>query len=212
MQRLLFPQMLAELEKELLRDNFRRVGGEVFIGAEPAVISPWLSLAGNDFSFNPVLGVCSKSIDEIVRKALRKAAPGSARGRLAVPLFRVTPERISPGDRRIIRLRTGVPGYDAKEVAGFSEWLREIGYAFLSRHLTLEGALELALKWNRGDQAQQYYTPALMLLLGRRNDKDAYARDVISTYGPEAGEVASVYKQFSRELDAVVAEKLRNTE
>ena len=208
MKRLSFVQMLAELEKVLFRRNFVRVGGEVFIGDKAAAISPWISLVGNDFSFSPVLGVCSKRIDKIVGKALKKGVSNFVTGKFAVPLFRITPERISPGDQRIIRLRTGEPGYSGNEVAAFAEWLEQIGCVFLLQHSTFAAALDVALKWNKNDQAQQYYIPALMLLLGKQSEKDAYVQEVIGGYQPEAGEIASVYRQFIQELDdAAVANR-----
>ncbi len=73
-----------------------------------------------------------------------------------------------------------------------------------SKHLS-----DLALKWNRNDQAQQYYIPALMLLLGRRGEKDAYVNDTISTYDPEANEIAAAYKAYIRELDDLICEEHR---
>ena len=108
---------------------------------------------------------------------------------------------ISPEDRRIIRHQLDKQGYYLKDIIEFSRWLKEIGIPFLAKNSTLQVALNLALKWNKFDQAQQYYIPAMMLILGKRSEQAAYVEEVVSTFDRRAHGAGPIYLNFVQELE-----------
>lgn len=207
MKRLSYSQLFASLRDYLLQENFERAGGEIFTGLGPSVISPWISLAGTEYAFAPVLGGFSKTLDRLVGRALKSTFPKFVVGKFAVPLFRISPEKVSPEDPRLIGHRTASPGYSQQEVDAFAEWLEQVGLPFLSQHSTFKLALDLALRYNREDQAQQYYIPALMLALGLRTDKENYVAETIGRYEPRALELIDSYRNFILNLDMLMPEE-----
>jgi hypothetical protein len=201
MGRLTAVQALTRIGDHIAVDHFKSALGGIFLRPCDERMSSWISLAGTDYSLSPVFGVLSKDVNRIVNRALRAVIPTFKATRPGVPLFRITPERLSPDDQRIISRRTDEPGYLKDEIDNFVKYLRDTCYPFLEANCTLRSALDLALKLNKYDQAQLYYVPALMLLVGSNDDKKIYVCEAVKRFPSEAAGAVEMYLKFIDELD-----------
>ena len=197
-----FAEFVNSIERLLNGAGWRRPGGEVFLRGESIETTYMLGLSGTDFSYRPVLGVCNRKVDNIANEAAKRTLPGfTPLG--PVPLFRVTPEDISPEDAGFFGPRAGKQGYEDNDIALFAQWLDGVGVPYLRRHVTLDASLALALARNKFDQAQTYYIPALMKLLNKDADKDSYVRQVVEAFPPEASAVKDFYATYLKNLEEV---------
>lgn len=201
MGRLTASQALGRIKDHIARDRFKLAVGGIFLRACDKTMSSWISFVGTNYSLSPAFGVLSKDVDRIVNQALKTTIPTFRATSPGMPLFRITPERLSPGDPRIISRRLDKAGYLEDEIDNFVKYLRDTCFPFLDAHCTLRSALDLALKWNKFDQAQLYYIPTLMLLLKLGKEEKIYVREVVDSFPPDVVGVSEMYLRFIEELE-----------
>ena len=212
MKRLTFVQALGFIDDEIAEDGFTRAVGGIYRRENANGMSLWMSITGNDYTFSPTFGVFSGEIDRVVNVALRGVLPTFRASKPGVPLFRLTPERLSPGDTRIITRRASDTKYLKEEILQFVELLRDTCYPFLEAHCSFQSALDLALKWNKFDQAQIYYIPALMLLLGLNEQQKHYVNEVVDSLPTEAEGVVEMYLKYVAHLERALLRRTRRAD
>ena len=108
------------------------------------------------------------------------------------------------------RSQTKMPWYDVTDRD--PDWIRDqllhaihhYAYPFFERTLTYEALLEAAMKYGTLNHAQQFSTPVLMMLTGRR----AQLRDFVELcMSHMSDETASYYRRYIADLDPYLAAK-----
>ena len=200
-----YRDLMSNMSAELEPQGFVRIGGGVFSGRiGGAVVQPWLGFAGNDLSLTVVLGVTSPVVDKVVFRALNATIPERRIRKVGIPLFRLSPDLIGRDHPKILAGRRASHRYSLEESTELAHWLRTVGMPFMAKHSSLDAALAMALKWNKFDQAQTYYIPALMLMLEMREEKESYEAEVMNMLSEDSAEMASLYRSYSDHIEESV--------
>lgn len=203
MEILSYTEALRCFRELLLEDDFVAPNREVFSKAGPGEYSYWIAMSGNNYGLTPLVGVCSNEIERILQIALKETFPGYSGTRQLTPLFRLPPNKAFPNDERTaFDVRTS-PGYTEFEIMAFILWLREIGYSFVASKFSIEASLELALAFNKKDQAQQYILPIMMTDLGLDEIREEYVSSTLEALKAQSPNLAAQYTKYILNLDKI---------
>ncbi|HTI44819.1 MAG TPA: hypothetical protein VL462_00475 [Candidatus Nitrosotalea sp.] len=165
----------------------------------------WIALSGTPYFLSPRVGVYNQDYVRIHNQAMERVGriyPGSEGA--DAPLIMALLERLiadDPDCNQRLSWRTGrnnpLRGFPTSVADDIVYYLRKKAYPFFDEHVSLE-SIVAAARAGMPSHAMEYYSPKIMLKMGKREELQPYVQGWTKRFPPD------IAKRLERYVDAVI--------
>ena len=194
--------IVTEVQNFLRMEGFEKPRAYMQIKLFDKEWREWISVISYGSKIDIRIGVFTTTVNDIIYDVRKLIGPGPYE---KIRKYRIGPPNVLLPLSLLVdpdpRAQTKMPWYDTTDkdpafiFAQIVEAIREYANPFFERNRSYQALLESALRYGTLNRAQQYSTPVLMALLGRRDQLREFV-ELCASHG-----ITDQYRRFIGQLE-----------